>query len=656
MPDKKAPTDEALEARVAALEEQVTNQQIQIADLETDTDSLDERVTALEGEEPPVDPDVHPEHPIVIPPEPPPIDPDVHPEHPIVIPPEVDPPPVEGGVLRAELRLPTGTLTFSEAEAEDLGNYEGEFVRQRCLLQRQGSWLVFFRPDVDGQRDEVVVEYGLWPLPAGQTASHVMDPFTVVISKDEQVIATVDVPHQYWMTRWRWQSAPRPIVRSHDDLVARKAILPLGDDGLYGQNPPDYSMPQAVWNGPGSTGGVMIAMGTTGDRQELGPITNLQGSYLMRGNEAARTGMLAQAEAVGTFPFWLRDSATDACIDIYEHPFIGFNNTANSNKYPKIYPAVPRNSAGQVPADFFTLNVAHFPQVAFVPWCLTDDPYFLEGVQMTAQYICYESNYYGLQYNLPGVVSANASRALAWGMRSIADACYSPENVPSWLKPGSYFKRMMADNLTYANVSLNNTGIKVFRVFHHWGNLNYQVDPWMLGYLMSALGRIRWSHMHPEWDETIDWLAWELLGFVSDVADGGWDRRRPSEYAVPLTQMRRMPAEPTYHGTNANPQQATYADDGDTPDDWGELWRLYQEWAPQTGLDCSVGPEDKIYDITSMHYQEVVSGATAALALGGVPGARERHDWLRAKMPQACIEAGGSGPAWKPGFRYAYAV
>jgi len=366
--------------------------------------------------------------------------------------------------------------------------------------------------------------------------------------------------------------------------------------------------------------------------------------------------MLAQAESAGWWPMYMRDSATNAPVDIYEHPFIGFKTSATPAKYPVVYPPPPRNDAGAIEPDWVGLNCAHFPQVAFIPWCLTDDPYFLEGVQYSAQYICTESNYYPINYNLPGLISANATRALAWGIRSIADACYTPENVPGWLQPGSYFKRMMADNLTYANVSKNNAGIKTFSIFHYWGNANYQINPWMLGYLMSALGRIRWSGMHPEWDETIDWLAWQLLEFVSDVNDGGWDRRRPSEYEVPLTRMRATAVDPATKTYNADPRAATFPYEADTPDSWGELWSLYQVWAPKVGLDCSVGDEDKLYDTTSMHYQELISGATAALALGGVPGAMERHEWLRAKMPAACIEAGGQYGPWQPSFRYAYEV
>jgi hypothetical protein len=49
----------------------------------------------------PTDSDIHPEHPIVIPPE---VPPDVHPEHPIVLPPETTPP--EGGEKPPALWMP----------------------------------------------------------------------------------------------------------------------------------------------------------------------------------------------------------------------------------------------------------------------------------------------------------------------------------------------------------------------------------------------------------------------------------------------------------------------------------------------------------------------------------------------------------------------
>ena len=59
------------------------------------------------------------------------------------------------------------TLSFHEAAAEDIGDYRGSFVHQKCFRQRasgnndyRDGFAVFFRPDADGSRSEVVVEYG----------------------------------------------------------------------------------------------------------------------------------------------------------------------------------------------------------------------------------------------------------------------------------------------------------------------------------------------------------------------------------------------------------------------------------------------------------------------------------------------------------------
>ena len=38
------------------------------------------------------------------------------------------------------------------------------------------------------------------------------------------------------------------------------------------------------------------------------------------------------------------------------------------------------------------MQTAHMPPLAFVPWMLTDDPYFLEVAQATVNYGILESN------------------------------------------------------------------------------------------------------------------------------------------------------------------------------------------------------------------------------------------------------------------------
>src|SRR4051812_38984019 len=52
------------------------------------------------------------------------------------------------------------SLKFDEAQAIELGEYAGDHVQQKCFRQRRGPWTIFFRPDVHGPRQEIVVEYG----------------------------------------------------------------------------------------------------------------------------------------------------------------------------------------------------------------------------------------------------------------------------------------------------------------------------------------------------------------------------------------------------------------------------------------------------------------------------------------------------------------
>lgn len=557
--------------------------------------------------------------------------------------------------LVVELALPSGALTFSQAEAVDLGDYVGKFVRQRCLMQRQGAWTVFFRPDAGGARQEIVVEYGGYDFsvsptkPVG-TPTHILSPYTATIRRGTETLATVTVPKQYWLTRWRWQSAPRPIVRSHADLVAMKAILPLDAQALW-NNPPNFS-PAVSWSGPMGTAGINTAMGTTGDRQEIGPITNVQGSYLVRGNPEARVGMLAQAEAVGSFPFWLRDGSN--LLDVYARPYHGLNFTADAARYPKLSPTWPANDA-----SFFRLDTAHFPAVAFVPWLLTDDPYFLEGGQASAIFAAVEANYHQLNQKLPGLANPSQKRGWGWGVREILRmAALAPETAPSWLRPRSMFRKMAADNLAYVQRHMASP-IKACRIFHvAIGNAS--IDPWVEGYVMSVLGWARWTRFFPEWDAAVDWMADVLLQTTADPAFGGWDRRWPAAYRIILNRARKAAVDKTVPltGIAYNANAEPYADE--TPDSWGELWTLYKQRMALDGTLITVGSDDKIYENrtdnpgstpTGPHYHEVVLGALGALAFGGTPNAKAHYDWMRSKM-QPVYDSYGSGI--KSSFRYAY--
>ncbi len=596
-----------------------------VAALEVEVAALDERVTALEGGEPVEPPIVPPDEPLTL------------------------------ELLFAD---PAANRIFAERDAIDIGDYRGEYVTQRCLRAREGGWTIDFRPDLSGERKEIVVEYGVWPIPEGMTAGHILGEFTAVIRQGATILAEIVVPKQFWMTRWRWQSEPRPLVRDAEELADHRDFFPLSEEAIYGDLA-DFSLPSAVWSGPMDTAGIMTGMPTTGDRQEIGPITNLQASYLLRGNQAALDGLLAQAEAVGSFPWWCRDSRTGRMLDVFEHPYSALNNTCNAN-YPKIYPAVPRNEAGRPLSDFFQLNLAHLPNVTWIAWRLTDDPFFLEGSQAAANYAVIESNLYQFTYKLPGMAGPAATRAFAWALRDQAHMAFAaPELPPSWLHPRSYYVRMIADSLSYFGKHYTSSIISV-REFHQTTSANGQLCPWMQGYLLTTLLWMKWTGYFPEWTAATEWTALMLYRFTDDPALGGWDRRWPAPYFIPLTNARQSAVV----ATATNPHQQITAVEkytATTPIDWGEAWQLFIERQALIGKPINIGPDDVIYQTPEYNkntcpsgpaYHEILYGMLGGLARCGSAEAREHWEWLNKTMP-AVYESYGYGGVSRT-FRWAY--
>ena len=215
------PTDDPqLEQRVTALEQQVEQNTQAIADLNARVAVLEQAASTT----PPIE--IGPPGGIIdntLP----------EPE-----PPEPEPEP-EGEGLAVVIRAASGETVYEEAGAENMGDYvdpEGAFV-QRCFrAPRQDDALpgltVWFRPDADGSRQEVVVELGV-PLVAGLTPAN-LGAYTAEVWDDDTLVATIEIPSHPWYARWRWQSAPRPVRVSRETLIAEGKV-PHYDGTVLGQ-------------------------------------------------------------------------------------------------------------------------------------------------------------------------------------------------------------------------------------------------------------------------------------------------------------------------------------------------------------------------------------------------------------------------------------
>ena len=524
--------------------------------------------------------------------------------------------------------------TFTQNASEDIGDYVGRFVHQKCFVQHAAEWTVFFRPDADGSRDEVVVERGRF---GSTNPTHILTPYYATIWKNGAVAAREYVPRHWWYARWRWQSAPRPIRRSLADIIALKALCPLDRIGIYLSEGPLRTV--IPWLGPMDIGGFNIIMHSVGERPEIGTITEYQAAFLLDGNPEARQTMLTQAEAVGTMPIWARDMS-GALFDVYATAGAALGTA------PLSLPPYPYNPDRSYNAYLFQMDVAHLPSPSYVPWLLTDDPYFYEGLEALANWAVLFTDYHRAQQGLEGLVYPGETRAWAWGMREVFRAgAFAPVTPPSWLKPQSYWRRLAADNLRFTAQFMASPA-KIHAIFREFSIANGGA-PWEQAFVMSSVGWAVWSGFYPEWSTFATWFAGGLIPFVNGTS--GWDRRWPSPYYVDLLNMRG--GAPEFHGLCV--PDTSY--DAYTPDSWAEAWSLFPNWqnTPDGGYDRSqkmLNPAlwtdpNKVYQNPIDNPYGVVQGAPsgpayliqmraglAFAALAGVSGARVAHDWLQAAL------------------------
>ena len=544
-----------------------------------------------------------------------------------ILPPPPPPPAPVRPPLQITLSFADGkTLACGETDAADIGDYRDGYVRQHCRRwcaagngDYRDAFLVDFRPDADGSRDEIVVEYGTLvvfetpPRPAsGIAPAHILAPYQATISGGTLAApVTLAVPNHFWGARWRWQSAPRPVVCGHAELAAMRAILPLSDACRFGATAPK----PAVWDGPMATGGLAVAMAGAGDRPDIGMMTEWMAAWLLTGDSALEASWRANAEAVGTMALWARDAATGALVDAAAHPYVAFLDADSRRRY-----TIPAAGKAAAP-NFFALDVAHKPAAAFLPWLLTRDPYYLEAAQALATHAIIADNGRRIRHKLPALTSSAVPRSIAWGWRDIFQmAAFAPETAPSWLLPRAYWRdTVVPDQVAFGMRFVNAAASPCTTVFKLFGTVGW----------IAATG------MFPAMAPVIDYIFAPRLAMCDPADAAGWDHRFPVPYYAPVWNARLGAAATSFPGSYDYSVPAS----PDTPTSWRELWTCLQAWFPTSRdhpgwTDPATWPPDAVI-AQHLAYLPSCRAALAAACLAGLPGARAAHDWLAGQLAAA---------------------
>jgi hypothetical protein len=559
-------------------------------------------VAAVPPEVPvPIPPEgAHPDHTLPRPP--------VRPDHTLPVP-EPQPPepePTEG--VAVAIDMDGEEHWFHEDRGTDLGDYVGPHFTQRCIratCDTLPGFSVMFRPDADGSREEVVFELGaIWP---SQPAAN-LGAYTATIFLGNGDLFKIEVSHHNWFGRWRWYSAARPLIADVDELIAA-GLLPHYDAAVGGGLTPPST--PCVYAGPMDLAGITPYMPQTGGRDDIGLVTECQGDYLCTCSPQALSSLLAQLEGSGTLTWHYRDETTGAPLDTAQYSRASSFNQWESDPY--IPWAVTEGGDTGI-----ELDTSHEPDLAYVPFLLTGDPYALEEMQFTVTYNVIKQNpAYRNSYNMTG-----ALRAHAWALRCMARcAKVTPEAVPQWLLPQAYFRRMLDGNRDFVardyatNPAAPFPGLSVMsdgagspaesNIPEGCSNA-----PWWEDYEQTVMGHVV-EMGFDDWRPNYEWKIRNIVDRCSGTS--GWNRAWAFPYKMAVRPASGAPCVA----------------------DWADAWGLNLALGVVTDIDGLQG---------DMSYPQQGLAALAIAKGQGIEGAAEAHEWLageiaRLSTAQSCVSA-----------------
>jgi hypothetical protein len=514
------------------------------------------------------------------------------------LPPDPGPSPSAG--LEACISYAGEDHTFRIADGIDRGDYrdpDGRFVQGRVDVTNPAlsGVMVSFRCDKSGAaRTEVVIELG--DTTVGATAAN-MDAYVATISDDGEPLAVIGLPAHYWYSRWRWQSAPRPITATLHDLQAA-GLLPLFNPELAGPRP---MSPDRFYE-PMGLAGLTAYMPSTGERDEIGLVTEAQAEYFCD-ETVLPDSLIAQAEASGTFPWHFRNEDGGVVFDFKAHPQATLYWPAN----------IP------VCTTPITLDVAHEPPLAYLPFLLTGDPYYLEELQFAATYNVLASNGAARGSFCLGF----ALRGHAWALRVLAQcAKVTPDDAPAgWFQSRAYWQEWLDQERDwmlsrFVNPTAAPFNTLPYQPFHFMQSADGSpasstiaggtfISPWMEDYEAAVLCHVVMIG-HADWQPILEWKLVNTIDRTNGTS--GWVRARTTIYNMVLRE------------TPTSPYVA----------DWPAVWDLNVKMQPPEFSD--IADPDTIPSDASLIYASYTMSSLAMAATLGVDGAADCYAWLHGQI------------------------
>jgi hypothetical protein len=266
--------------------------------------------------------------------------------------------------------------------------------------------------------------------------------YAVRLLLDGRQVLAAGIPHQHHYTGWgrlAGTARPPPRIRHGATYLADAAAVPRYGVARGVEERVLARMAAAMrgpgWDVPLAPRGITQNMYQGGARADIGPATQPQAAWLVSADRRAEAFSVGQAEAAGAIPWHFWDAAAGRWMDTARWPRLWSDPRGGRP---------PGGLAQPVPSDTgWRPDVAHQPDLSFVPYLLTGRRAFLDNLQAqaAASVLAQWPRRRGEPGQHPGgsvnVVNGNQVRGTAWSLRQLENAAWAtPEADPHlpWLR------------------------------------------------------------------------------------------------------------------------------------------------------------------------------------------------------------------------------
>ncbi|MCI0552728.1 MAG: hypothetical protein L0287_17390 [Anaerolineae bacterium] len=356
-------------------------------------------------------------------------------------------------------------------------------------------------------RTEAIVEndWAYEPSPMGFT-------YDVTISLGNTIVYSKSNLMHTHHARWRkivWTGTEPDVAIMHDsEYLMATGVVPNYDKRVQVSQSATSDMTTNFE--PMSNIDISQHMPDTGAQDGIGPLPRWSAIYLLTMDPRARANTLANGDAGGSYQIHYRDKDTDLPVTLDDYPYMSLLGTYSDTYNPNTgqYEAFPDVSNG---LERYTPDDAHQPSIAYLPYIITGDYYYLEELHFWANYNLIMPNPNSREFE-KGLLNSGQVRAQAWSLRTLGHAAsITPDDHP--LK--NYFVDRVRYNLEwYVTEYVNNTGRNGLGWIENGYALSYGaygIAPWQDDFFTWSIGQLV-KLGFPEAQPLLEWKAKFVIG------------------------------------------------------------------------------------------------------------------------------------------------